>query len=219
MVKKEPTEAIKSRLLTERKLIDAVGAIIKVKGYRALGVNEIAREAKVSKKLIYRYFENVDRLIETYVIEKDYWLSYKQNMSNDIENINKKSEMINTLSSLLEKQLEFFWNEEEMQKIILWEISERTVLLDSVCKVREEKGNVLFEMSDVFFKNSPVSLRGVSALLVSGIYYMVLHAKKNDSTICGLDINSEGGRAEVQKSIRHIIEWAFLAGKSKTKTT
>ncbi|WP_316842128.1 TetR/AcrR family transcriptional regulator [Pedobacter gandavensis] len=219
MVNKEPTEAIKSRLLTERKLIDAVGAIIKAKGYRALGVNEIAREAKVSKKLIYRYFENVDRLIETYVIEKDYWLSYKKTISNDIEGINKKSALIDTISSLLEKQFEYFWNEEEMQKIILWEISERTVLLDSVCKVRAEQGDVLLEMSDPYFKNSPVSLRGVSALLVSGIYYMVLHAKKNDSTICGLDINSAAGRAEVQRSIRHIIEWAFQAGKTKNKTT
>lgn len=219
MVKKEPTEAIKSRLLTERKLIDAVGTIIKAKGYRALGVNEIAREAKVSKKLIYRYFENVDRLIETYVIEKDYWLSHKKHISNDIESINKKSALIDTISSLLEKQFEYFWNEEEMQKIILWEISERTILLDSVCKVRAEQGDVLLEMSDPYFKNSPVSLRGVSALLVSGIYYMVLHAKKNDSTICGLDINSEAGRAEVKKSIKHIIEWAFQAGKIKHKTT
>ncbi|MBB2151815.1 TetR/AcrR family transcriptional regulator [Pedobacter gandavensis] len=217
MVKKEPTEAIKSRLLTERKLIDAVGAIIKAKGYRALGVNEIAREAKVTKKLIYRYFENVDRLIETYVIEKDYWLSYKKNISNDIEGINKKSALVDTISSLLEKQFEYFWNEEEMQKIILWEISERTVLLDSMCKVRAEQGDILLEMSDPYFKNSPVSLRGVSALLVSGIYYMVLHAKKNDSTICGLDINSAEGRAEVQKSIRHIVEWAFQAGKAKNK--
>ncbi|WP_316823228.1 TetR/AcrR family transcriptional regulator [Pedobacter gandavensis] len=218
MVKKEPTEAIKSRLLTERKLIDAVGTIIKSKGYRALGVNEIAREAKVSKKLIYRYFENVEGLIETYVIEKDYWLSHKMTVPNDIENLHKKSTLINTLSSLLEKQLEFFWNEEEMQKIILWEISERTDLLDSVCKVREEVGTELFEISDAHFKGSLVSLRGVSALLVSGIYYMVLHAKKNDSTICGLDINSADGRAEVQKSIRHIIEWAFQAGKTKSKT-
>ncbi|WP_316746671.1 TetR/AcrR family transcriptional regulator [Pedobacter gandavensis] len=219
MVKKEPTEAIKSRLLTERKLIDAVGAIIKAKGYRALGVNEIAREAKVTKKLIYRYFENVDRLIETYVIEKDYWLTYKKSISSDIEGINKKSVLIDTISSLLEKQFEYFWNEEEMQKIILWELSERTVLLESMCKVRAEQGDVLLEMSDPYFKNSPVSLRGVSALLVSGIYYMVLHAKKNDSTICGLDIRSEEGRAEVHKSIRHIVEWAFQAGKAKNKTT
>ncbi|MCX2453124.1 TetR/AcrR family transcriptional regulator [Pedobacter sp. PLR] len=219
MVKKEPTEAIKSRLLTERKLINAVGAIIKAKGYRALGVNEIAREAKVTKKLIYRYFENVDRLIETYVIEKDYWLSYNKSISSNMEGINKKSVLIETISTLLEKQFEYFWNEEEMQKIILWEISERNVLLESMCKVRAEQGELLLEMSDPYFKNSPVSLRGVSALLVSGIYYMVLHAKKNDSTICGLDIKSEAGRAEVQKSIRHIIEWAFQAGKTKNKTT
>ncbi|SHG86882.1 TetR/AcrR family transcriptional regulator [Pedobacter caeni] len=217
MAEKVIEKPLKNRLLTERRLIDAVGSIIRTKGYTGLGVNAIAKEAKVNKKLIYRYFDNVDRLIETYVIEKDYWLSFNNKILEQIDLKDKKNSLIDNFVSILQKQFEFFWNEEEMQKIILWEISERTHLLDSVCMVREEYGNSLLAMTDTYFKNSAVSLRGVAALLVSGIYYLVLHAKKNESTICGLDVNTEEGRAEIQKSIRHIVEWAFHAGKSKIK--
>lgn len=217
MTEKVIQKTVKNRLQTERKLIEAVGEIIRTKGYTGLGVNAIAKEARVNKKLIYRYFENVDRLIETYVIEKDYWLSFNNKIISQIDLKDKKNTLIDAISSVLEKQFEFFWNEDEMQKIILWEISEKTTLLDSVCKVREEHGNAILELADPYFKNSPVSLRGVSSLLVCGIYYMVLHAKKNESTICGINVNSDAGRAEVQRSIRQVIEWTFNAAKSKRK--
>lgn len=220
MTEKNISKSPKNRLLTERKLINAVGSIIREKGYKGLGVNAIAKEAKVSKKLIYRYFDNVDRLIEIYVIEKDYWLSFNKKISAELlpkKLKNKKSHLIDFLSSLLEKQFEFFWNEDEMQKIILWEISEKTSLLNSVCKVREEYGDTVMELVAPYFKNSPVSIRGVAALLVSGIYYMVLHAKKNESTICGVDLNTEEGRAEITASIRQVIESTFIAAKSKKK--
>lgn len=220
MIEKNIPKSPKNRLLTERKLINAVGSIIREKGYKGLGVNAIAKEAKVSKKLIYRYFDNVDRLIETYVIEKDYWLSFNQKISAEVapkKLKNKKSTLIDFLSSILEKQFEFFWNEDEMQKIILWEISERTTLLNSVSNVREEYGHAVLGLMDPYFKNTPVSIRGVSALLVSGIYYMVLHAKKNESTICGVDLNTEAGRAEISSSIRQVVESTFAAAKSKKK--
>lgn len=217
MAEKVIEKPIKNRQQTERRLIDAVGSIIRTQGYTGLGVNAIAKEAKVNKKLIYRYFDNVERLIETYVIEKDYWLSFNNKILSQIDLKDKKNSIIDNYVSILEKQFDFFWNEDEMQKIILWEISESTALLDSVSKVREEYGNALLALSDPYFKNSAVSMRGVSALLVCGIYYVVLHAKKNESTICGLDINTEEGRAEIQKSLRQIIEWAFHAAKTKIK--
>jgi signal transduction protein with GAF and PtsI domain len=111
-------------------------------------------------------------------LKKDYWLSFNNKILSQIDLKDKKNSIIDNYVSILEKQFEFFWNEDEMQKIILWEISESTELLDSVSKVREEYGNALLALSDPYFKNSAVSMRGVSALLVCGIYYVVLHAKK-----------------------------------------
>jgi AcrR family transcriptional regulator len=46
-----PKKAFKERdkEATKRKLIDAVGQIIKTRGYTGLGVNKVAKEAGVSK--------------------------------------------------------------------------------------------------------------------------------------------------------------------------
>lgn len=199
----------KNKELTKKKLILSVGTIIRKNGYSGLGVNAIAKEAGVDKKLIYRYFGDVNKLIETYVIEKDYWLSLDHRAEEALEAITKKDDLALMVSSLLENQLEFFYTAEEMQKLILWQISERVDLLNSICKVREDFGEKVFEKADKYFKSSNVNFRAVSALLVGGIYFMVLHAKKNDSKACGIDINSTEGRKEIIKAIRQIVTWSF----------
>ena len=48
----------KNKELTKRKLFAAVGEILKSEGYNGLGVNRVAKQAGVNKKLIYRYFES-----------------------------------------------------------------------------------------------------------------------------------------------------------------
>ena len=208
---------IHNRPLTERRLIDAVGTIIGKRGYKGLGVNAIAKEADVSKSLIYTYFNSVDKLIETYILEKDFWMVSKNQMAGLLEKANTKSGLIEILVFILQKQFDYFFNEEEMQQLILWEITEKSDMMNSVGNARESLGEDFFELTDKHFKGSDVNFHAIAALLVSGIYYLVLHARKNKSKQCGIDINTEEGRNEILKAIRQIIKWSFTAGKIKQK--
>ncbi|MGY0039170.1 TetR/AcrR family transcriptional regulator [Pedobacter sp. NJ-S-72] len=214
LLKTEP----KNRKLTERKLIDAVGEIIRSKGYTGLGVNAIAKTAGVSKKLIYRYFGTVDALIETYLIERDYWVTFSKKVSDAAVASNKKQTMIEFASGVFENQFDFFFNEDEMQRIILWEISEKSNILNDLSKKRETMGEELLKLTDPYFKDSDINFRAVSAIIICGIYYSVLHTKKNTSTLCGLDLNteSESGRKEITKAVRKIVELCFGSKKKKT---
>lgn len=38
---------------------------------------------------------------------------------------------------------------------------------------------------------------------------MILHAKKNESTICGIDVNSKEGQKEILDTIEQIVNWTF----------
>ncbi|WP_367864816.1 TetR/AcrR family transcriptional regulator [Pedobacter sp. WC2423] len=206
----------KNRKLTERKLIDAVGDIIRSTGYTGLGVNAIAKNAGVSKKLIYRYFGTVDSLIETYLVERDYWVTFSKKVSDAAVASNKKQTMIEFSSSIFENQFDFFFNEDEMQRIILWEISEKNNILNDLSRKREAMGEELLKLTDPYFKDSDINFRAVSAIIICGIYYSVLHTKKNASTICGLDLNTETGRKEITKAIRKIVELCFGSKKKKS---
>lgn len=199
----------KNRALTERRLIDAVGAVIRTKGYKNLGVNAVAKEADVNKKLIYRYFGTFDKLIEAYILENDYWMNLSRKMENVIQCKSDPRDMKEVIVSLLEGQFTYFLEHPAMQDIILWEITEHADLLNSISNVREIIGHVIFEKMDTVFKDTGINLRAISAILVSGIYYMILHAKKNESTICEINVSSVAGQQGILKAVRQIINWAF----------
>jgi len=200
---------VKNKEQTMRRLIDAVGTIIKNKGYKGLGLNAIAREADVSKILIHRYFGGVDQLVEAYVLKNDYWIAKARDVNRETSGNTDRKTLKKLITDLLKGHFEYFSTHEEMRSIILWEITEKTDLLNSISHVREEVGKVLLEKSAPLFKGRKKSLKGVTALMVSAIYYMVLHAKKNQSTICGIDINSEMGKTEILKTIEQIVDWTF----------
>lgn len=200
---------LKNKNQTMQRLVDAVGAIIKKSGYKGLGVNAIAKEADVSKILIYRYFGGVDQLVEAYVLKNDYWIAKTGEVKIETTNKTDRESLKELTIKLLKGHFEYFNNREEMRSIILWEITERTMLLNSISLVREEMGNLLLEKIEPLFLGSKKNIKVVTAILVSGIYYMILHAKKNESTICGVNVNSKKGEQEILETIEQIVDWAF----------
>ena len=123
MARKIPEGEFRNKARTMSKLIDAVGEIIRTQGYTKLGVNHIASTAGVSKKLIYRYFGTADKLIETYVRSRDYWMifwSHAEVLENNLHADHGK----NLIETVLKNLYDHLSEMPETQKIILWEISE-----------------------------------------------------------------------------------------------
>ncbi|WP_316778720.1 TetR/AcrR family transcriptional regulator [Pedobacter antarcticus] len=200
---------VKDRPATERKLIAAVGEILKEDGYRALGLNRIAKTAGVNKNLIYRYFGDVDTLVETYIREKDFWLSDNKEFPEVFAPQASKEQIIVSISDLLQNQLNYFYNSEQMQHIILSEISDNSKTLKRLSALRERMAEPFFAQTEKYFENSAINFRALSAIMTSGIYYLVLQSKKNEAINCGINIRTAQGREMISKTIRQMIEWSF----------
>jgi AcrR family transcriptional regulator len=189
-----------------QRLIRAVGEILKEKGYTGLGINKIAVQAGLSKELIYRYFHSLNNLLRAYIEGKDYW----QPLLNDLNErrYDTDEEVLRLFTEMLQNQFRFFAEEPEMQKFILWQISEPNTLMRSISEERELAGAKLLALTDGHFRGSGINFRAIIALLLGGIYYIVLHAEHNKSTVAGVDVNREQDREAV---IRQIIGWAWKA--------
>lgn len=209
--RKRPQGEIRDRERTKLKLLSAVGQIIRTEGYQGLGVNKIAQIAGVNKKLIYRYFDSVDNLVEKYVREKDYWVSFVGKI-NVADSFQQDFGQV-ALPNLLTQQLDFFFGADELQNIVLWEISKQSSLMREIANAREELGSDLFRLTDPLFSDTTVDLRGIVALQVAGIYYLVLHAKNNGSTFCEIDVNTLEGRERIKQAVTKISSWAFDEAK------
>jgi len=51
-----------------------------VKDKEQLRISKIAKYANVDRKLIYRYFSNLNYLVEAYILENDYWMVFAEKM-------------------------------------------------------------------------------------------------------------------------------------------
>lgn len=205
MPRKTYQEASNDKGRSIQKLIDAVGTVIKTKGYTGLTATNISRAAGLNRKLIMLYFGTVDNLIETYVRGKDYWLAASGEAAGLIKD-NKGENTKDILESLLHNQMEHIFNDQEMQKIILWQISESTKIMKEVSEERELLSQQFFALSDQELQGKNIDLRAVSALLVAGIYYLVLHAKSTDTLVCEIDLNTPDGMSRIKDAISLILE-------------
>ncbi|WP_158799064.1 TetR/AcrR family transcriptional regulator [Pedobacter sp. L105] len=191
-------------------LIDAVGVVIETKGYTGLTATNIAKTAGLSRRLITVHFNSVEELIETYVRRKDYWVA----ASGDAAKMISENQVNNTrpiLECLLTSQLDYFYNNKEMQKIVLWQISESTNIMKEICEERELLSQVFFALSDKELndKEIEVDLRAVSALMVAGIYYLVLHAKSTDALFCEIDLKTTEGIKRIKDAIKFVLEKTY----------
>jgi len=201
---------MKDKEQTKRKLIDAVGVIIKNKGIKALRISKVAREAEVDRKLIYRYFGNLNNLTEAYIAENDYWMLFADQLnklSDELQNDDAKI----IVTEVLQDMFKFFLKEEETQNLILMELSGTIPMMRSIHNVREDIGQKILQKTDAHFKNSQINFRAVAALLVGGIYYTVLHTKSNGFNFAGLDLKSKFGVDAILNTVASVVDWAFAA--------
>lgn len=208
MIRKRYQGATNDKERSTQKLIEAVGIVIQAKGYTGLTATNIAKAAGLSRRLITVYFDSVEDLIETYVRGKDYWVAASGKSPEMIQE-NNGSNTREILECLLTSQFDYFYNNEEMQKIVLWQISESTQIMKEICEERENLSKVFFELSDKELKGVNIDLRATAALLVAGVYYLVLHAKSTDTTFCEIDLNKAEGMQRIKDAISLILKNAY----------
>ncbi|MBK1896284.1 TetR/AcrR family transcriptional regulator [Chryseobacterium paridis] len=197
---------IRDKEKTKQKLLAAVGKILRVKGYAGLKVSKIAAVAGFDKKLIYEYFGSTDKLIDEYIKSQDYWSKFSPNIEEEVQ-VGKGKEVL-TQGILM--QFESLKKNKELQKIILWELSESKPILKNILKQREEVGANLFEhVTDPYFGEDATSFRALLALIVAGVYYLNLFPAYNGTDFCGLDMRTAEGRSEVEKVIVELIDDAY----------
>lgn len=197
---------IRDKEKTKQRLLNAVGKIIKSKGFQSLQLTKIATAAGVDKELVYKYFGSTDKLLNEYLRSKDYWNSINEK---DLE-INLSDGGKDACKKVFVNQFDQLYKNKELQKIILWELSEYKRTLKELAESREEIGEGLFKtVTDPYFGANKKKYRAVMAVLASSIYYLNIHTDVNGSTFCGLDLKNDDDRDIVESVMIDMIDNAY----------
>lgn len=205
---------LKDKSRTMARMVDAVGIVLKEKGYKGLNSPNIAAAANVSRRTISMYFGRVENLVDEFFRQRDFWKPDTNDSISELLNMSRKIES-NDIVNLLTKQFSSLLEDDVLQKIIHWELGEYSASLRKIADEREEVGEKLFEAIEPGFNNQEVNIRAIMAVAIGGIYYLSLHAKTNRSTFCGIDINKEDGKVQIEKAIRCIVNTTFEKGIQK----
>ena len=159
---------MKDRQHTEQKIISAVEQIITEEGFQALGINKVAHQAGVSKVLIYRYFESFENLIQTAIIQNNYWIKTSAMLQKltetPSEQLKAEEVIINVFREIRSNKF--------MREILRWQLISSDPLAKKFSAEIESAG---IAINNHFKKklNHP-DLNAFSSIFIGGIYYLSL---------------------------------------------
>lgn len=217
MARKIYDGVLKNKERTKLKLIDAVGQIIREEGYTELKLQKIVDTAGVDRKLLYTYFGTIDNLVETYIRQKDYYMAFADKAENLVKQ-HEASDGRELIQKILLDQLDVFSIDQDLQQILIWRLSENNPILSDINEQRERIASIIFKFLDNHFKETSVDIRARIAVMVAGIYFLVLYEKKTQELFCEIDLHTPEGMARIRSAISSMTEEAFeIAERQKNK--
>lgn len=209
MERKSASGSIRNKERSKKKFLDAVGKILKTKGYAGLKINDIAATAGVDKKMIYTYFGGMDGLMDEYVRTQDFWVKVT---SEEVEKMkpNLEDGGREFIEHMLLSQFDYVYTNKEAQKLLLWTISEPRKSLKKLIDTQEENGEYIFKLlMESRFKEKLETYRAIMAIMVSGLYYLNMFSSLNGSIFCGIDTNTPEGREKIKKAISFMVDQTY----------
>lgn len=174
---------------------------IKKKGFSLALVTDIVKRAKIEPVVFYNRYKNLDEFYDTFVKDYDYWLS--DLVRDSIENIDSEE----AYSNVIEKILNNLLSDDIMTELLRWEVAEGNNITERTTRLRTMHAVDIFRNFEEKHADIGIDVTAVSALLVAGIYYMLLH--KDRSSMIGIDINQAAGKRRIINAIREILRLIF----------
>lgn len=205
---------------TKARILAAVGKLLAESGFKRLGVNAIAREAGVDKVLIYRYFENLPSLLQTFGKEGNYWMTVAELIGDESANhagsLDASSPDADPLADslaewmalLLTRFLHDLQARPITQEILRWELLEGNELTRELAQVRDRMATESLEFLEEKCSFPPDrDIPALSAVLIAGIVYLVLRTKVSPSFL-GIDFSSPSGWQRIEAAIATLVQAA-----------
>lgn len=200
--KKRDTEQTMNRFMI------ATGEIVGEEGFAALTSTRLAIMLGKTTGLINYHFGSINGLIEFYINNKDYWKPFFERFM--LLETATEDEVRLMFVEMMQACYDVFLKDREMQNIILRQMSKTDVLMRKISDQREADGAPLLKLAERYFEDSELNFSAVIALLLGGIYHIGLHARYNQGTVCGLDVNEERDRDVVREAIAQVINSVWL---------
>ena len=192
----------RDRGATEERILAAVGEVLAGEGFAGLGVNAVARRAGVDKVLIYRYFGGLPELLTAWGASGRFWPTLEEVAGEDPATLLAQP-LAERYAVFFERFIDALRARPLALELLAAEVVERNALTAILETEREQWGfGVERLLAGDEFTRRP-ELRGITLLLVAGVQYLLVRARKI-RVFGGLDIASDEGWSFLKASVRSL---------------
>jgi AcrR family transcriptional regulator len=188
----------------KEKILRALGRMLRKNGFESVGVNAVAREAKVDKVLIYRYFGGLPGLLSAFAQEAEYWPSAEDLTGGPGREAESTEHAVSARRMIL-SFCRYIREHSLTRELLRWELIESNELTRILADHRETEGLMVMKL---FENNRSVDVHALTAILTAGIIYLSLCAK-HIGYFNGVDIQSDRGWRRIEKTAAWIVDTAF----------
>lgn len=174
-------------------VLNAATEIIGEDGFAKSSLMRIANLANVESTVFHRHFGNWEEFMDCFTRKYDYWFS------DVVDSVEKNQCVEKEFSSTLHRLFDELNEDVIMQKLLKWEIHDANVITKRTARMREFNTMPLIRHYQRALGETDIRIGAVLALLMGGIYFLVLH--KDCSPLAGIDVNDESGRQEIHNAI------------------
>ena len=194
-------ETGKNRASTERRLLEAVRAIVEQEGFEGVGINAVAQRAGVSKMLIYRYFKSLDGLIAAYIGQCDFWINFDPVLPD-------KAHLNDFLKNMFRRQIALLREDYTLRRLYRWELAADNAFVQELRDKREAKGLWLIDAVSRLSGVPKEDIAVLGTLVSASVGYLALLAD-NCSYYNGIRIQEDGGWGRIAAGIDSLIDKLF----------
>jgi Transcriptional regulator len=197
----------RTKVTLERDVLNAVTSLIEEVGFANVTLTGIAQRAQIEATVFYRRYANLEELFDQYTHKYDYWMgNLLEIMPADLNDEEKFKWILKNLTIALYKN-------RGMQQLLIWELSNDNPVTRRTSRMRELVNEPLIRMLEYIFKDSGMDMNVISAVIISGIYYLILH--RNMTKFCNVDFSTKKGRERLENSVEQLATILFAELKRK----
>ncbi|XXJ19441.1 TetR/AcrR family transcriptional regulator [Desulfovibrio caledoniensis] len=189
---------IRNKEITKEKLVKAVGKVLAKVGFQRLGVNMIAREAGVDKKLIYRYYQGLEGLVAEYGRTVEFWPTAEELLGEDAERIRAMSPA-ELMSQFFRRYMRAILRRPQTLEILAWEGVVRNDLTRALEEVRVKTALEFFELMQTD-PPEEVDLTALVMILAASVNFLAVRSRMHRS-LGGIDLQSEAGWKRIEDTL------------------
>ncbi len=198
---------------TKQNILNAVGRVLERDGFRGLGINAVAKEAKVGKPLIYRYFGGMPQLLEEFGKDADFWLGLDDMLveaDRETGGVHPESFSEN-LRLVLLIYARILRSRPLLQEVLASELTAPAELVKPLATARRDlaRSALLDFMGDIKWPTD-FDASATFAILLAGVQYLVLRGRVAEH-YWGVPLKTDEDWERFERAVGRIADLAFAS--------